>query len=85
MAKVIGPFRDSHAPFWQSEPRIDVPAEHPSNSPCRFRLLVIFSGFSGKMSQRDIDIKRGMRSHWQASSALSICLSFPSASVVHEV
>ena len=30
MTKVIGPFRDSQAPFWQSEPRTDVPAEHSS-------------------------------------------------------
>ena len=29
MAKAMGPFRDSHAPYWLSGPRTDVPTEPP--------------------------------------------------------
>jgi hypothetical protein len=29
MAKAMGPFRDSHAPYGFSEPRTDIPAEPP--------------------------------------------------------
>jgi hypothetical protein len=29
MAKTMGPFRNSHAPYWFSGPQLDVPAEPP--------------------------------------------------------
>ena len=29
MAKAMGPFRDSHAPYGFSEPRTDIPADPP--------------------------------------------------------